>query len=720
MSIRRIDVKEICSYQNETEYYSDILALVKNKLKQYKSLIDLSLSVPETIQEKNGRKVSRLFRNGFLKGEVEIYEEIQKEFKRQTNIIKKRTFVTIQEGEIIPLEYLLQIFDADDFLRHCVYMAFAPEIEYELREGLAELVKNSSLYPTIEFCMNVYTLEIKKRIELKKEVFQNEQKWNYFFGDILSDRRNPWDKELFLEERILRFIFQFEADNKRLKPFCHLCFPSDPSEFTMVFHKEILERMLEYDKKNLKNVIYYLNGPSGVGKKYFVNQFFKSKDQVYFLVNIEGLLPEEGQKNLKELLRELKIRRAGLCIWNLEKILKEQNELEINRLLLSILEAIPSFFILGTLKWPYDKEKYQISFVEIPLEMPKKCERELLWSEMLKETSLDLDKIITDQLASRFCFTPGQIRNSIKSAGNEMFWKNKGMLTEEMLYEACHRQIEVHLEKQVMRIEMKYQWEDLILKDACKRMLQDACNQIEYHYQVYETWGFDKIMAYGRGVSMLFYGPPGTGKTMGAQVMANYLHLELYKVDISAIMSKYIGETEKNLSTIFNEVKNSQSILFFDEADSLFGKRSEVKDSNDKYANAETSYLLQKMEEYEGIVILATNYIQNFDEAFKRRIKFMIEFPFPEKEQRLTIWKKAYPEETPIGSDVDFTFLAEHFELSGSNIKNIALASAFKAAADESIVTMKYMINSVYEEIKKTGKILQEDDFGEYFYLVSR
>lgn len=148
--------------------------------------------------------------------------------------------------------------------------------------------------------------------------------------------------------------------------------------------------------------------------------------------------------------------------------------------------------------------------------------------------------------------------------------------------------------------------------------------------------------AYGRGVSMLFYGPPGTGKTMGAQVLARELHLELYKADLSCVMSKYIGETEKNLGEIFEEVKKSQSILFFDEADALFGKRSEVKDAQDKYANAETAYLLQKMEEYEGIVILATNYMQNFDEAFKRRIRFMIEFPLPDAGRRRQIWQRVY------------------------------------------------------------------------------
>lgn len=217
---------------------------------------------------------------------------------------------------------------------------------------------------------------------------------------------------------------------------------------------------------------------------------------------------------------------------------------------------------------------------------------------------------------------------------------------------------------------------------------------------------------------MMFCGPPGTGKTMGAQVIARELHLELYKADLSSVMSKYIGETEKNLGALFDEVKKSQSILFFDEADAIFGKRSEVKDAQDKYANAETAYLLQKMEEYDGIVILATNYFQNFDEAFKRRIRFIIEFPLPDAERRLEIWQRVYPKETPVSSEVDFEYLASQFELSGSSIKNIAIAAAFKAAAAGTEVEMSQILGCLREEMKKSGRNLQRDDFGQYYDLI--
>ena len=240
---------------------------------------------------------------------------------------------------------------------------------------------------------------------------------------------------------------------------------------------------------------------------------------------------------------------------------------------------------------------------------------------------------------------------------------------------------------------------------------------MEFSHQVYDVWGFHEKVAYGKGVSMLFYGPPGTGKTMGAQVIANQLSMELYKVDLSSVMSKYIGETEKNLGKIFDEVKKSRSILFFDEADALFGKRTEVKDSHDKYANAETAYLLQKIEEYQGVVVLATNYMQNFDEAFKRRIKFMIEFPFPLAPYRLEMWKKVFPEHTPL-EELDYDYLAEQFELSGSSIKNIAVSAAFLAAPQREPVGMRQILTALKDEMMKSGKSMPPESFGEYYSLL--
>lgn len=196
--------------------------------------------------------------------------------------------------------------------------------------------------------------------------------------------------------------------------------------------------------------------------------------------------------------------------------------------------------------------------------------------------------------------------------------------------------------------------------------------------------------------------------------MAKELHMDLYRVDLSAVVSKYIGETEKNLNLIFAEAQKSMCILFFDEADVLFGKRTEVKEARDKYNNMEAAFLLQKMEEYEGISILATNLQQNIDEAFKRRLKYSVEFSMPSARERHLIWKKVFPKEAPLQENVDLAFLAENFELTGSNIKNIAVNAAFAAAASQSFIGMSHLVRALCSEYRKCGKVLAREELKQY------
>jgi SpoVK/Ycf46/Vps4 family AAA+-type ATPase len=234
---------------------------------------------------------------------------------------------------------------------------------------------------------------------------------------------------------------------------------------------------------------------------------------------------------------------------------------------------------------------------------------------------------------------------------------------------------------------------------------------------VLDDWGFDGKLSLGKGVTALFAGPSGTGKTMAAEVIASALGLDLYKIDLSGIVSKYIGETEKNLDRIFTAAENANAILFFDEADALFGKRSEVHDSHDRYANIEISYLLQKMEQYEGIAILATNLRQNLDDAFVRRLAFTVHFPFPDQADRRRIWAGIWPSATPVADEVDFDFLSNQFKLSGGNIKNVALSAAFLAASECEArpndsegrggqVTMAHLFHATQREYQKMGKVL--------------
>ena len=254
------------------------------------------------------------------------------------------------------------------------------------------------------------------------------------------------------------------------------------------------------------------------------------------------------------------------------------------------------------------------------------------------------------------------------------------------------------------RLPPGYRWDDLVVPERQLELLQSISAYLRHRDRVLSDWGYDRSVARTQGLKVLFAGESGTGKTMAAQVLAAELGLELFRVDLATIVSKYIGETEKNLDRIFGAADGSNAILFFDEADALFGKRSEVSDSHDRYANIEVAYLLQKMEGYAGAVILATNFRRNIDDAFVRRLDFVIDFPFPEAEDRKRIWRLLLPEEAPIADDLDIDFLATQFKLSGGGIRNCSLSAAFQAADDDGVIGMRHLVRAVALEYGKQGR----------------
>lgn len=271
------------------------------------------------------------------------------------------------------------------------------------------------------------------------------------------------------------------------------------------------------------------------------------------------------------------------------------------------------------------------------------------------------------------------------------------------------------LDQMAMNVRSGYTWDDLILPPRQKRLLSHILDRSLYGDTVYRRWGMDAGAAYGRGVCALFSGPPGTGKTMAAQIIANELGMDIYTVNLSTLVSKYIGETEKNLEAVFAEAEKCCGILFFDEADALFGRRGEQKDSHDKYANMQASFLLQRFETYDGIALLATNLISNLDPAFLRRIQIRVEFPPPDRDLRLKIWEKQLKGgSAPLSDNIDLQYLAEAFELTGSAIRSIALTAAFMAAAENESIGMRELIEALVIEYAKMDKVITAREFGEY------
>ncbi len=359
--------------------------------------------------------------------------------------------------------------------------------------------------------------------------------------------------------------------------------------------------------------------------------------------------------------------------------------------------------------------------IEVEFPLPDYDQRVALWQRTLAgAASVDAEDI--HALAATFRLSASQIEAAVNTASNHAYWRNPQEVRVQMdeLRRACRLHSNQGLRQLAQKIKPRYQWDNIVLPADRLMHLREILNAIKYRPVVYKRWGFDRKLSLGKGTNILFAGPSGTGKTMVAEIFANDLGVDLYKIDLSSVVSKFIGETEKNLAKIFDEAQTSNAILFFDEADALFGKRSTVKDAHDRYANIETSYLLQKMEEYEGVVMLATNLRNNMDDAFVRRITYIVAFPIPDEADRLRIWQGIWPMETPRDRDLDLEFMARRFNLAGGNIKNIGLAAAFLAAANGQNVTMEHLMRATKRELQKIGKVCTKNDFGPYHALVER
>jgi SpoVK/Ycf46/Vps4 family AAA+-type ATPase len=282
----------------------------------------------------------------------------------------------------------------------------------------------------------------------------------------------------------------------------------------------------------------------------------------------------------------------------------------------------------------------------------------------------------------------------------------------EQLWDACRSQCRTRLDELAQRIETRVSWADLVLPALQLQTLHELVGQVRQREKVYSEWGFAAASHRGLGLSALFVGASGVGKTLAAEVLANELRLDLYRIDLSQVVSKYIGETEKNLRRVFDAAEHGGAVLLFDEADALFGKRSEVKDSHDRYANIEVSYLLQRMEAYRGLAILTSNLKSSLDTAFLRRIRFIIDFPFPDAGQRAEIWRRMFPSAAPT-EGLDIGRLAR-LNVPGGNIRNIALNAAFLAADREEPIRMRHVLRAAQIEYAKLDKLLPASDVGDW------
>jgi ATPase family associated with various cellular activities (AAA) len=357
------------------------------------------------------------------------------------------------------------------------------------------------------------------------------------------------------------------------------------------------------------------------------------------------------------------------------------------------------YFFLGTRE---TEARVGRTYITVDVTKPTPAEQQEAWEEALGNEAPDSPALLAGQFNLNLTTIHRIAADALEDTENER------RALPDRLWNECLRSTRPRLDMLAQRLELKATWDDLVLPDEETKILHQIADQVGQRSKVYEKWGFASKMNRGLGINALFAGESGTGKTMAAEVIANSLRLSLYRIDLSAVVSKYIGETEKNLRRLFDAAEDGGAILFFDEADALFGKRSEVKDSHDRYANIEINYLLQRIEAYRGLAILATNMKSALDTAFMRRLRFIVTFPFPGPNERKLMWQKVFPPETP-KDNLDYARLAR-LNLTGGSIHNVALNAAFMAAHAGTPVTMQLILNAARAEFRKLERPVNEAD----------
>ncbi|MBD2353983.1 ATP-binding protein [Tolypothrix sp. FACHB-123] len=510
---------------------------------------------------------------------------------------------------------------------------------------------------------------------------------------------------LRLDERILHYLVGIQYLDERLAGIIE---PVPQLGELVPSHAALAQKVTAVWNQTKTNTlpIVQLCGIESSSKRAIASQICQIQKMHLWVMpaQVIPLLPSELDNLIRLWTRETILSKSALII--------DCDELDINdaarlNAIAHFIERTNGYIFINSRERMRLPQRLLVSF---DIQQPTPKEQSAVWQAALSDIAPQLNgqvKILVEQ----FNLSPATIHAACAEAAGQLAQSQQNNLTD-ILWDACRIQARPRLDELAQWIEPVANWEDLVLPETQKQILSDIAAHVRQRSTVYNTWGFAGKSARGLGISALFAGASGTGKTLAAEVLANQLRLDLYRIDLSSVVSKYIGETEKNLRRVFDAAEQGGVILLFDEADALFGKRSEVKDARDRYANIEVSYLLQRMESYPGLALLTTNLKSAIDTAFLRRIRFVVQFPFPDAAQRAEIWRRIFPPNTPI-ADLDVVKLAR-LNVAGGNIRNIALNAAFLAADAGEAVQMKHVLRAAQTEYSKLEKPLTEAEIGSW------
>lgn len=620
--------------------------------------------------------------------------------------------LTEPDQKIINLEALSKLkekLQLNDLEIKIILILFAPEVNAKYERIYAYLQDNlNRTYPTVQLLVSL----------LCETSLDTQELFNYFITPskitmlhLIKFVPNDTSELLFqqplrLSSSVRNYLLGDIHVEGTLEPYCHIVEPQN-------IHNRNL-KIEHYIESGMKNSERYLINIYGASKKRKREEALKIATYFGFgLLCVDTSEAIKGEPLIHRLIpllaRDALLSGTILYFESFDFFLSSKENQEAK--LFSQLEQLAwlTLFSTKTIWSPREIPKKQ-NFHTFREKQTEQFKLEDYWQNTISKFDTELALEIAPLLSNTFHFTEDEIDNISQLIQTER--RLDKSINKKSILELCRSRISNDLSQYAQHITSSNTIEDIIIPSKQKNQLEEIMVHYNYQNRVFEEWGYKKFFQ-SKGISLLFSGSSGTGKTMAASILANTLGLELYKIELSEMVSKYIGETEKNLSKLFDAARETGAILFFDEADALFGKRTEVKDSHDRYANIEVSYLLQKIEDYDGIVILASNFKENIDEAFLRRLRFVIDFPTPDATQRELIWHKMLPL-TLLDKSINFTPLARQFKLSGANIRNIALYSAFNAAGEESKIGIPHIIKALKSELDKIGEVFNKNDFEDF------
>jgi AAA+ superfamily predicted ATPase len=590
---------------------------------------------------------------------------------------------------------------------HILLLALAPEMDRRYERLYAFLQDDvSQRRPTVNLLMNLLGGTLDERFMVWERLTANMPLRRHHLVEVAPDPAAPGAPFLAqpvkLDHRILMHLLGDDTPDTRLRGVVTMGV-DDPLVHTSAV-PEAIRRALPAAP------IVYMQGAKGTGRRDAAAALSAEQGLPLVIVDLAALKERDLPLSLgwALALREAYLTEAALLLYDWKTILNDDDQ-PPPELWKAIAEYPRPVFLCGSESWECLDTARNRRMLRVTFTMPGYDERLAAWQRVLSQYPERETELRLEDLASKFKLTTTQVVRAVNSAADVAASRGEPISAMDLIT-GSQAHSSLRLGKLAKKVQPRYDWADLILPPDRVEQLEEICARIRYTHVVNDSWGFVRRVASAPGVTALFAGESGTGKTLAAEVIARDLGLLLYKIDLSSVVSKYIGETEKNLSAIFEEAHMSNAVLFFDEADALFGKRSEVKDAHDRYANLEVAYLLQQLETYEGVAILATNLRQNLDEAFTRRLSFLIDFPFPEREYRELLWKAHFPEQAPLGRDVNLGQLADRFPLAGGNIRNAAIASAYLAAADGGTITMTHLRHAIRREHQKMGRLLDDSN----------